>query len=59
MKKYFLKSGPIISIGFMFGTIIGVNIGNIKLGVALGLLAGVAISSSLILLGYFKQKKND
>lgn len=55
--KCFLISGPIMALGLMFGTVIGASIGNIKLGVAFGILAGVIFSALAILLHVYKQKK--
>lgn len=46
-----------MALGLMFGTVIGASIGNIKLGVAFGILAGVIFSALAILLHVYKQKK--
>ena len=53
--KYYLISGPIIALGLMLGT--AISIGNIKIGVALGLIFGVIFSALAILLTVYKQKK--
>ncbi|MCE9350788.1 hypothetical protein K0H19_01145 [Phocaeicola vulgatus] len=46
-----------MALGLMFCIVIGASIGNIKLGVALGILVGVIFSALAILLHVYKQKK--
>lgn len=56
-NKYYLISGPIIALGLMLGTTIGAGMGNIKIGIAFGLLSGIAINALIVLLNVTKQKK--
>ena len=56
MKKYYLICGPIMVLGIMAGTAAGAAMDNIKIGVALEIAVGVALSTLAILFGTCRQK---
>lgn len=61
MKKtngYYLISGLLSSLGIVVGTAWGANTGNIKIGVALGLLSGIVLGGLADLVIFFKRKKH-
>jgi len=47
--KYYLISGPVLASGVVLGAAIGASMGNIKIGMAFGVLSGVAFGALAIL----------
>ena len=47
--KYYLISGPVLASGVVLGAAIGASMGNIKTGMAFGVLSGVAFGALAIL----------
>lgn len=57
--RYYLISGLILALGLMFGTAIGANVGNIKTGIAFGILFELPLFCCFSYICHFFHHKKD